>query len=55
MIKHVLATVLLATCTIATSTEAAEYDYVIVGSGPGGGSLAYVIVLNGNVFSYSPY
>ena len=30
----------IATTTTTTTTDAAEYDYVIVGSGPGGGSLA---------------
>ncbi|KAH7112092.1 hypothetical protein B0J11DRAFT_554216 [Dendryphion nanum] len=38
MILHAVAT--LATSTLLGVTMAAEYDYVIVGSGPGGGSLA---------------
>lgn len=31
---------LLSATTAATALEPKEYDYVIVGSGPGGGSLA---------------
>ena len=30
----------LATAPLISASPAAEYDYVIVGSGPGGGSLA---------------
>ena len=40
MFSRLLAAASFAVCVIATSTDAAEYDYVIVGSGPGGGSLA---------------
>ncbi|KAF2996739.1 hypothetical protein E8E13_006291 [Curvularia kusanoi] len=47
MIKHLLAIISLAACSFATSTEAAEYDYVIVGSGPGGGSLAANLASSG--------
>jgi choline dehydrogenase len=32
----------LAARTLAVASVAAEYDYVIIGSGPGGGSLASV-------------
>jgi hypothetical protein len=38
MIQTILAAV--ATATLVAASQAAEYDYVIVGSGPGGGSLA---------------
>jgi choline dehydrogenase len=34
--------VVLAARTLVAASSAAEYDYVIVGSGPGGGSLASV-------------
>ena len=34
----------LATSVLVVSATVAEYDYVIVGSGPGGGSLALVYV-----------
>jgi hypothetical protein len=40
MILPILA--VLASVTSAVATDAAEYDYVIIGSGPGGGSLALV-------------
>ena len=40
MLSKKLVTASFAACAIATTTDAAEYDYVIVGSGPGGGSLA---------------
>jgi len=38
MILHIFAA--LAVSTIVAASPAPEYDYVIVGSGPGGGSLA---------------
>jgi choline dehydrogenase len=40
MLSKLLFTASFAVRAIATKTDAAEYDYVIVGSGPGGGSLA---------------
>jgi choline dehydrogenase len=40
MIPKLWISAALAVCAIATTTDAVEYDYVIIGSGPGGGSLA---------------
>jgi hypothetical protein len=38
MIRTIIAAV--TAVTVAASSPVAEYDYVIIGSGPGGGSLA---------------
>lgn len=40
MIPHLLVSAALAVSAIASATDGTEYDYVIIGSGPGGGSLA---------------
>jgi len=42
---YTLLTVLLASGKFAHSITPDEYDYVIIGSGPGGGPLACVILL----------
>lgn len=42
---YTLLTVLLAGGKFAHSITPQEYDYVIIGSGPGGGPLAWVIML----------
>jgi hypothetical protein len=39
MILHIFAALAVSTI-VAAASPAPEYDYVIVGSGPGGGSLA---------------
>ncbi|EUC39559.1 GMC oxidoreductase [Bipolaris oryzae ATCC 44560] len=36
-----------AACAIAVNTDSVEYDYVIIGSGPGGGSLAANLATSG--------
>lgn len=43
MISHLLMSTAMVVCSMAATTDDAEYDYVVIGSGPGGGSLAYVI------------
>ena len=40
MIPYFLVSAALAVSAVASTADAAEYDYVIIGSGPGGGSLA---------------
>ncbi|KAF2625035.1 GMC oxidoreductase [Macroventuria anomochaeta] len=47
MILNLLISAALAVCGIATTTDAVEYDYVIIGSGPGGGSLASNLATSG--------
>lgn len=38
-LRHYIIAIVIA-CGIAAATNSTEYDYVIIGSGPGGGSLA---------------